>query len=100
VVTDAMLDAGLAALRRTMRDGTPVQDYDGRVLRRIMGEVLAAALDASPPVPSPQPEGDASLLARLLPHVGDAVMRGELLQTRGSQLDQVALAYGVSRRSA
>ena len=48
-----MLDAGLAALRRTMRDGTPVQDYDGRVLRRIMGEVLAAALDASPPTGVP-----------------------------------------------
>lgn len=98
-MTDAMVDAGLVALRKHMRDGTPVQDYDGRVLRTIMNEVLTSAVNASPPVPAPVPEGDGPLLARLLPHIGDSEMRDQLRQTRGAQLDKVALAYGISRRS-
>lgn len=44
-VTEPMISAALAALRREMREGTPVHDYDGRVLRRIVADVLRAALE-------------------------------------------------------
>jgi hypothetical protein len=43
-VTEPMITAALAALRREMREGTPVHDYDGRVLRRIVRDVLREAL--------------------------------------------------------
>jgi hypothetical protein len=37
-----MISAGLLTLRREMRDETPIHDYDGRVLRRIVREVYNA----------------------------------------------------------
>lgn len=45
-MTESMVEAGVAALRRHMRDGTPVQDYDGRVLRAIVRGVIEEALRA------------------------------------------------------
>src|ERR1700678_3916360 len=48
IVTDDMMDAGVAVLMRGLHDNSPIQDYDKRVLRRVISDVHMAMLQRAP----------------------------------------------------
>lgn len=44
-ITDEMIDAGVQALRRKMRDDTFIMDHSGNTLRMIVREIFVSMME-------------------------------------------------------